>query len=130
VIAGDLHVDGKTYSGPIRGLSTEPQYVDVVLPAGGRFEQPLAESHTAFVYPYEGSVRVLGDSVQAVPTHAAGLLGSGSMLMLEAEQATRLLLLVGRALREPIVQYGPFVMNTRAEIEQAVRDYQAGALTS
>ena len=63
-------------------------------------------------------------------THDAGVLTDGDELTLTAgPEGARLILLAGRPLREPVVQYGPFVMNTREEIEQAIRDYQSGQLT-
>ena len=62
-------------------------------------------------------------------SHQAGILGAGEVLHLQADQPVRLLLLAARPLAEPVVQYGPFVMNTSAEIEQAIRDYQTGRLT-
>jgi redox-sensitive bicupin YhaK (pirin superfamily) len=63
-------------------------------------------------------------------THDAGVLADGDEVTLTAgPEGARLILLAGRPLREPVVQYGPFVMNTREEIEQAIRDYQSGKLT-
>ncbi len=123
VIAGAF---GST-PGPIRGLTTDPTYLDVTLGAGGSFSHAIDPSYSAFVYPFEGSVSIAGRELQ---TQHAGVLGNGERIELGAgAQGARFLLLAGRPLREPIVQYGPFVMNTRAEIEQALRDYQSGALT-
>jgi quercetin 2,3-dioxygenase len=126
IIAGSIAIDGVRHAGPIQGLSTDPLYIDVSLPAGATFEQSIANDYTAFIYPYEGSV-VVGD--KSIATQAVGVLSHGDQVAITATNATRFLLLVGKALREPIVQYGPFVMNTRAEVEQAVRDFQSGALT-
>ena len=129
VIAGEVRVDARTHAGPIRGLSTDPLYLDVSLPAGGRLEQPIVDDYVAFVYPYEGTLQIGDAAEHIVPTHAAGVLGPGTQLSLRTPTApSRFLLLAGKPLREPIVQYGPFVMNTRAEIEQALRDLQAGTL--
>jgi hypothetical protein len=123
VIAGKL--DGKT--GPIDGGSTDPYYWDVHLAAGGSFEAPLPAGHNAFVYVYEGDALV-GEAKKALPNRAAGLLGEGDAVKLAAGQnGARVLVLAGKPLREPVVQYGPFVMNTREEIEQAINDYQSGA---
>jgi redox-sensitive bicupin YhaK (pirin superfamily) len=130
VIAGEFEHDGATTSGPIGGLSTQPVYLDVRLPGGTTFELPLPRTHNAFLYPYEGEVLV-GEAREPLPARAAGLLTPGESIRLEAGAAgTRLLLLAGRPIGEPVVQYGPFVMNTREEIEQAVRDYQAGRLAT
>jgi redox-sensitive bicupin YhaK (pirin superfamily) len=125
VIAGPL--DGKT--GPIHGLSTEPLILDVHLAPGAVFEAPVAAGHNAFLYAYEGEARI-GEARKAVPQRAAGLLSDGVSVRLEAGEAgARVLLLAARPIGEPIVQYGPFVMNTREEIDQAIRDYQSGELT-
>lgn len=132
VIAGTATVGGRAVSGPINApgakLSTDPLYFDVQLPAGGRFQHPIPEGHTAFVYAYEGEVSVGdGDTARRLPGQAAGVLSAGDDVALTAgAQGARVILLAGRPLKEPIVQYGPFVMNTREEIEQAIQDYQRG----
>jgi quercetin 2,3-dioxygenase len=114
--------------GPVHGLSTEPTYFDVSLPQGAVFSHPVPAGHNAFVYPFEGSVSIGGRELRA---HAAGVLGAGDALEVRAGgEGARFLVLAGRPLGEPVVQYGPFVMNTRDEVEQAIRDYQSGALTS
>ncbi len=125
IIAGTL--DGK--AGPIHGLSTEPQLFDVHLAPRAVFEAPVPAGHNAFLYAYEGEARV-GAERNTLPQRAAGLLSDGEGVRLEAgEQGARVLLIAGKPIGEPIVQYGPFVMNTRQEIEQAIADYQSGALT-
>jgi len=131
VIAGTFELDGRATPGPIRGLSTDPLYLDVELPVGTAFAQPLSSERNAFVYVFEGSMNV-GPSggARTLKTHCAGLLSAGDRMEVVAPtQGARFLLLAGRPLGEPVVQYGPFVMNTRAEIEQAFRDYQNGELT-
>ncbi|PPE73780.1 quercetin 2,3-dioxygenase [Solimonas fluminis] len=128
VIAGQVEADGLRTEGAIRGVSTEPVYLDVALPAGARFEQALPEAHNAFVYAYEGSLRI---GEREVPRHAAGVLSAGSRFEAEAgPEGARFILLAGKPLREPVVQYGPFVMNTREEIEQALDDYRRGRLAA
>ncbi|MGA8005823.1 MAG: pirin family protein [Burkholderiales bacterium] len=127
VIAGTLVQDGASTAGPIQGLATEALYLDVELPAGASFSHPVAAEHNAFVYPFEGNVSIGGRSLRA---HNAGVLGAGDRLEVTAgSEGARFLLLAGRPLGEPVVQYGPFVMNTREEVEQAIRDYQSGELT-
>jgi redox-sensitive bicupin YhaK (pirin superfamily) len=131
LVAGTLSIDGKATSGPIQGLSTDPFYADIELPARASVTVPLAAGHAAFVYAFEGSVEV-GDagSARTVATHHTGVLSDGDAVTLAGgPSGGRALLLAGRPLREPVVQWGPFVMNTREEIEQAIRDYQAGTLT-
>ncbi len=113
--------------GPMRGLTTDPTYFDVELRPGESFSHTLDPSYSAFVYPFEGALRIGGRELEA---NNAGVLSGGDAVEVSAgAQGARFLLLAGRPLREPIVQYGPFVMNTREEIEQALRDYQSGALT-
>jgi redox-sensitive bicupin YhaK (pirin superfamily) len=127
VIAGTLVHHGRSTPGPIRGIATEPLYLDVELPAGATFAHPVAAGHNAFVYPFEGSVSIGGRELR---TQGAGVLGAGDQVEVRAgSEGARFLLLAGRPLGEPVVQYGPFVMNTRDEIEQAIRDYQSGELT-
>jgi redox-sensitive bicupin YhaK (pirin superfamily) len=131
VIAGSIVVDANTITGPITGVTTDPTYLDVVLPAGARFSHPINNEHSAFLYPYEGRLEVgPSGSTRPLEPHNAGVLTAGDRVEVTAGPAgARFLFLAARPLREPVVQYGPFVMNTRQEIEQAVRDYQSGALT-
>ncbi len=126
VIAGKLGETG----GPIHGGSTDPYYFDVHLAPGAVFEEPLPAGHNAFVYVYEGEARV-GEEGKPLAHRSAGLLSSsGEAIRVEGGKGgARVLVLAGKPLREPLVQYGPFVMNTRAEIEQAIDDYQSGALS-
>jgi hypothetical protein len=124
VIAGEF---GDT-AGPIAGLTTEPVYFDVHLPAGAAFTHSLKSGHNAFVYPYEGSLQI---DTTPVPVQSAAVLSTdGDLEAVAGEQGARFLLLAGKPLNEPIVQYGPFVMNTIEEIQQAVHDYQSGRLTA
>jgi redox-sensitive bicupin YhaK (pirin superfamily) len=116
--------------GPIGGRTTDPVMMDLRLPAGASIDVPLPAGHNAFLYAYDGQVSV-GEARQLLPNRAAGLLSDGGPVALVAgESGGNALLLAGRPIREPVVQYGPFVMNTREEIEQAVLDYQRGELTA
>ncbi|MBV8740509.1 MAG: pirin family protein [Sinobacteraceae bacterium] len=125
VIAGTVG----TVTGPISQPATEPTYLDVGLQAGATFQHELPAEHAAFVYVYEGAVRVgnpqTGSSVAA--GHLA-VLGAGETLVLSgsASPQSRLILVAGRPLHETVERYGPFVMNTRAEIMQAISDFQSG----
>ena len=111
------------------GGSTDPYYFDVHVAPGAVFEETLPAGHSAFLYVYEGDALV-GEERKALPHRAAGLLSDGDRVRIEAgAKGARVLLLAGKPLREPVVQYGPFVMNTREEIEQAITDYQAGVLS-
>jgi len=129
VIAGTFAHGGRTTTGPMHGLSTEPRYFDVHLAPRAAFETTVPAGHNTFLYAYEGEAMV-GEERKPLPYRAAGLLSEGDTVRIEAgESGARVLLLAGKPIREPIVQYGPFVMNTREEIEQAIADYQSGALS-
>ncbi|WP_153129953.1 pirin family protein [Dechloromonas hortensis] len=121
VIAGASH----GVEGAVQRPDTEPLYLDVHLPAGSRFVQPIAAGHNAFTYTYRGSVSIGG---VAVPDrHMAILTNNGAPeLCVEATEDSRLLIIAGQPLNEPIAQVGPFVMNTGAQLHEAMRDYQAG----
>jgi quercetin 2,3-dioxygenase len=136
VIAGTVDVDGRAVSGPINGtgakVTTDPSYVDVHLPAGTEFTLPIQASYNAFLYTYEGSAEIGPmDAAKVLPHRAAGVLSAGERVRVRAcSTGVRFLLLAAKPLREPVVQYGPFVMNTREEIEQALADYRDGRLAA
>lgn len=136
VIAGTLHLHGTATSGPVNTgdakLSTDPLYLDVQLPPAAEFSAPITAGHNAFLYTYEGSVKIGAvDSAKALPPRAAGVLSDGDSMRVQAgAEGVRFLLLAAKPLREPVVQYGPFVMNTREEIEQALADYRSGRLAT
>lgn len=128
IIAGEFDQDGTATPGPIGGLSTEPLYFDLRLPAGATVTIPTPATHSAFLYVYEGDAAV-GADAKPLPYRSAGLLTPGDDVHVRAGEAgAGLLFLAGRPIGEPVVQFGPFVMNTREEIEQAIVDYQAGRL--
>ena len=126
VIAGDSH----GVSGAVSRETTAPLYLDLHLPAGASFAQPLPAGHNAFLYVYRGELKVGGDTV---PVRNMAILANDADsdgVVIEAATDTRALLIAGRPLGEPIAQYGPFVMNTEQEIYQAVADYRAGRLAA
>ena len=126
LIAGAFEQGGGGTRGPIGGLSTEPLYFDLRLPAGGGARIPTPPGHNVFLYVYEGDA-VVGEDARPLPFRAAGLLTRGDVVQLTAgAEGVRLLVIGGRPIGEPVVQYGPFVMNTVAEIEQAIVDFQSG----
>ncbi|MDB5986252.1 MAG: pirin protein [Nevskia sp.] len=132
VIAGTLVLADKQISGPVnncaRRLSTDPLYFDVALPAGASFRHAVNAEHSAFLYAYEGSLEVgAAGQLQKLAAQAAGVLSAGDEVAVVAgKKGARFILLAARPLHEPVVQRGPFVMNTREEIEQAMLDYQNG----
>lgn len=123
LVAGTLRVGAETLSGPMPGITTEPVLMDVRLPARERLELAFAEAYPAAVYVYQGAMGALRQG-------QLGSYSAGSLLALQAgDEETAMLVLSGRPIDEPIVQYGPFVMNSELEIEQALRDYRDGRLT-
>jgi len=127
VIAG--HCAG--VAGAITREQTEPLYLDVHFvgdDATAVFSQALPSHHNAFVYAYRGSLDICGaQDTQTVPVGHMGLLrNEGDGLILRGSSGTRAIVIAGQPLREPIAQYGPFVMNTREQLMQAVEDFRAG----
>jgi redox-sensitive bicupin YhaK (pirin superfamily) len=140
VIAGRI----AEVTGPIGQPATDPTYLDIELGPGARFSHPLPLEHSAFVYVYEGALRIgTGANAKRVGTHELAVLGDGAVVELdspdEAARASgadsavapdaavsRAVLVAGRPLKEPVAKYGPFVMNSREELMQAFADYQSG----
>jgi len=118
VIAGEF----QGTKAPVSATATDATYLDVHLPAGARFTAPVKDGYNAFVYVYEGEL-------EGIPGHSAAVFSTEGNIEVKAIGPARFILLAGRPIGEPVVQYGPFVMNTREEVEQAIRDYQAGTLT-
>lgn len=113
--------------GPVQGIVTEPQMLDVSLAPGGSFRHTVVTDDNAFVYALSGSTRLGGREVSA---GELAVLGRGDVIAARSEAGGRFLLLSARPIREPVARRGPFVMNTEAEIERAISDYRAGRLVS
>ncbi len=128
IIAGHSHGT----DGAMQREHTEPLYLDLHFPAADQavFEQRLPAAHNAFVYVYRGGLEVLqGEQATPVPIkRMAVLTNEGDGVVLRAQANTRAILIAGKPLNEPIAQYGPFVMNTREELVQAVDDFRAGLM--
>jgi quercetin 2,3-dioxygenase len=113
-------------AGPVSGIATAPSYFDVELPAHGSVVLDLPEGHHAFAYPFEGEA-LIGAQQRVVPRGRLAVLGTGGRLSLAAATSpARVLVAAGQPLGEPVARYGPFVMNTPEQIQQAIRDFQAG----
>jgi redox-sensitive bicupin YhaK (pirin superfamily) len=124
VIAGASH----GVQGAVTREITQPVYLDVHMPQGARFEQTLPAGHNAFVYVYRGEMRIAG---LAVPQQRMAILANTAQadgVVIEAIADTQLILVEGKPLKEHIVQYCPFVMNTKEEIYQALADFRDGRL--
>ncbi|HEO1730766.1 TPA: pirin family protein [Pseudomonas aeruginosa] len=128
VIAGRFDDGQAQQIGAVERPDTEPHYYDLQLPAGGRIAPRLPDGHRVLLYVYEGSLTVEGERPVEIATNRLARLSEEGELSLRSEAGARVLVLAGKPLREPIVQYGPFVMNSREEIEQALRDYRDGVL--
>jgi hypothetical protein len=116
--------------GPVEGIAVEPTMLDIALKPGARFTQALPPEHGAFLYVFAGAAQVGPGGGIRVPRGAAAVLGEGESVTIEADadDGARVLLLAARPLNEPVARYGPFVMNTKQEIQQAIADYQSGRL--
>jgi hypothetical protein len=124
VIAGDA-ADGR-FSGPVEGLAVAPKFLDVTLPEGATFREAVPRGHTAFAYVDRGTVR-FGPEQKPAQTPSLVIFGDGDVVEAAAAPGGgRFLLAAARPLGEPIARHGPFVMNTRTEIEEALRDLRTG----
>jgi redox-sensitive bicupin YhaK (pirin superfamily) len=122
VIAGEV----SGVKGPIGGIATDPTYLDIALEKGATFTHRLPKEHNAFAYVFEGAATIAG---KAMEKSQLAVLSQGEIFTVTADaQTARLILVAGQPLREPVVKYGPFVMNTPEEIHQAIADFQAGRL--
>ena len=120
VVAGET----EGVRGPVTEITAEPEYLDVTVPAGAEYVQGVPEGHAALAYVFEGDGVFGGEGGPVVPSPRMVVFGDGDRIRAKAagDKAVRFLLLSGRPLGEPIARYGPFVMNTKEEIGQALED--------
>ena len=112
--------------GPVRAVAAQPAYLDIALDADAEYVQPLPPGHTVFACVYAGTV-AFGDAATPVTAVGLAVFGNGDAVRMRAGgSAARLILVAGKPFNEPVARYGPFVMNTREEIVQAVEDFRAG----
>ena len=114
--------------GPIEQPATSPIYFDVELAPNASFAHVLPDGHNAFAYVFEGDASIgEGEDARPLASQELAVLGGGEQLIVNAgTNGARFILVAGRPLREPVARYGPFVMNTKEEIMQAVVDFQEG----
>lgn len=111
--------------GPVSEIAADPTYLDVFVPSGSSFTHQIARGHTAFAYVFEGEASF--DEDRPISHTRLVVLDDGDYVrVVTGESPVRFLLVSGKPLNEPIARYGPFVMNTREEIEQALRDLRQG----
>jgi redox-sensitive bicupin YhaK (pirin superfamily) len=113
--------------GPVDGIAIEPLFLDVTLAPGGELRHAIPATHAAFAYVVEGSARV-GGAATNVNASELAVLGPGDEIVAKSDAGARFLLLAGAPIGEPIARWGPFVMNTQAEIQKAIDDYRGGRL--
>lgn len=126
VISG---VTSKGTKGPVVQPLTEPVYLDVLVPAGQNYFEALPEAHNAFLYVIHGSVSLENEDgeTMSLVRDDLGVLTQGDAVSLQAgEEDARFLVVAGKPLREPVARGGPFVMNTRTEVQQAFEDFKQG----
>ncbi|MBV2132818.1 pirin family protein [Pseudomonas sp. MAP12] len=126
VIAGRFKEGTQEQAGAVQRPHTEPQLFDLSFPAGACLMPDLPRGHNVLLHVFEGELTVRGQHDQTIPSGQLARLSDGDNLHLTSANGARALLIAARPLHEPIVQYGPFVMNSREEIEQALDDYRNG----
>lgn len=125
VIAGDWELDGQIRKGPLDKLEADAGYLDLELQPGGAFEHIIPDDHQVVVAVYDG--QLMAD--KPIKQGQLGVFSAQGRLALTSEAGANALILHGRPHQEPVANYGPFVMNTMEEINQAIDDYQNGVLT-
>jgi redox-sensitive bicupin YhaK (pirin superfamily) len=129
VIAGDYVTESETIVGAVQGVTTQPLYLDVHLSPQQQLNIPTTAQHTVLVYVYQGELAVSSDRV--LKAGQLGQLVDGDNIQLATQnQSAQFLVLAALPIKEPMVQAGPFVMNSVEEIEQAFQDYRNGVLTT
>ena len=120
LVAGEI--DG--VRGPVTEIAAAPLYMDVKLAAGSRFSYPIPSGHTTLIYVFDGVGEFSGEAVESVSMVVFN--DDGDHIEVKTEAGVRFMLMAGAPFNEPIVPYGPFVMNTREEIEETLRELRNG----
>lgn len=127
-IAGKTQVNDQLVTGKVQQVKTQPTYLDFQVTQASEIEVHIADGQTSLLYVYQGEL-IIGDDNDKVTAQHLARLSTKGRVKLSANTETRFLLMAGQPLNEPIVQRGPFVMSSAAQIEQAIRDYQNDNLT-
>jgi redox-sensitive bicupin YhaK (pirin superfamily) len=132
VIAGESHGVEGAVNRPAKLFPTQALYLDIHFDQAAHFQQSIPAEHNAFLYVYRGSAKVVSENQEtSIGLHRMAILrNEGSGVEISAAAGSKVLLIAGKPLNEPIAQYGPFVMNTREELIQAVDDFRAGLYNS
>ena len=125
IIAGAFNNNGDIVQGPVTGVTVKPDYFDIFLRKGDSIKIASDSNKRVLLYVYEGSILVENKSLNA---QQLGMLSEGESVEITAAQDSRLLYLAGLPIQELIANWGPFVMNTQEQIEQAISDYNNGTL--
>ena len=124
VVAGETSMGTQ---GAVKDIAAAPMYFDVTVAEGKRYLEKVAVGHQVFIYVIEGDVQINGDERPVeVPAESLVVFNDGGHIALTANENSRLLLVAGKPFKEPVARYGPFVMNTQEEVQQAFADYQSG----
>ncbi|WP_087023947.1 pirin family protein [Thaumasiovibrio subtropicus] len=126
VISGDLTIEGDTLSGPLQQTGVPTTIADWRAKASTKVNACINPEHQALIFVYQGEISINSTSIKE---GQLALLSAGEGLEMKSLGPAGALLLTGIPIDEPVVHYGPFVMNTMEEIEQAIQDYQNGVLT-
>lgn len=121
VLAGEF----QGITGPVSTQAIQPQFLDLHIDSGGRISWDTQPTHNGFLYVYEGTVQV---GKETLKKGQLGVLEFDTSIEVSASEEAKAIFVSGQPINEPIAQYGPFVMNTDAELRQAMQDYQAGVL--
>jgi len=123
VIAGEVD----DIRGPVTEIEADPLYLDITVPQNREFKHPVEKGHSAFAYVFEGQGVFGSDGAKPIKHPRLVEFGDGNHVAAQTtDQPVRFLLVSGKPLNEPIARYGPFVMNTQEEIQQALEDLRNG----
>lgn len=126
IISGEVRIGEENISGAMPARTTKPVFIDSILTSNDQINLAFNPTESAVVYVYEGEVKVSDTTV--TQGQLAVLTTSEQLVLSTAEISAKFIILSGKSLNEPIAQYGPFVMNTKEQIEQAISDYRTGRL--